>query len=97
MLELFTTTALVFYLLGILSMLTHAIKKWVAGEIRGNVVDWYWSHPRASVGALIACVSSVTVGILTGTFTDYTVGEQVLVAWGAGYIADTFNAQGKKT
>lgn len=95
MTELFTIKALVFFAIGLLSMLTHAIKKWVAGEIRGKLVDWYLSHPRMTVGAVMACIGGIATAILSGALTDYSVGAQILAAWGIGYASDTVNNQGK--
>lgn len=95
MTSLFTLDSAVFFVIGFLSMLSHAVKKWAMGEIRGNIIDWYWSHPRATVLAVGACVSGIATTILTGTLTDHTVGAQVLAAWGIGYGADTVNSQGK--
>ena len=94
--ELFTVNALVFFAIGFASMVSHAVKKWVAGEIRGKLIDWYVSHPRATVGAILACLSGITTAILTGALTDYSSGVQILAAWGIGYSSDTLNSQGKK-
>jgi hypothetical protein len=93
---LFTLTALAFFGLGFLSMLTHAVKKWVAGEIQGNLIDWYVVNPKMTVGAIIACIGGVATAILTGTLTDYMAGAQVLAVWGIGFAADTVNSQGKR-
>ena len=92
---LFTQSALVFFTIGIVSMLSHAVKKWVMGEIKGKLVDWYWSHPRATVGAIMACIGGIATAILSGALTDYSVGAQLLAAWGIGYSADTLNSQEK--
>lgn len=93
--QLLTTTSAIFFLVGLLSMVSHAIKKWTMGEIRGNLFDWYRTHPRASVGALMACIGGIGGAILSGALDDYTVGAQLLAAWGIGYGADTLNSQSK--
>lgn len=93
--ELFTSTAFVFYTIGILSMLMHGVKKWTMGEVRGNLIDWYWSHPRASLGAVMACLGGIATLILSGVLTDYTISAQLVAAWGVGYGSDTLNSQGK--
>lgn len=95
MIELFTLNAFVFFTIGLLSMLSHAVKKWVAGEIRGKLVDWYWSHPRMTVGAILTCLGGIATAILSGALDDYSVGAQILAAWGIGYASDTVNNQGK--
>lgn len=95
MMELFTQSALVFFAIGFISMLSHAVKKWVMGEIKGKLVDWYWSHPKATVGAVMACLGGIATAILSGALTDYSVGAQLLAAWGIGYSADTLNSQEK--
>lgn len=77
-------------------MLSHAVKKWAMGEINGKLVDWYWSHPRATVLALMAYLGGIATAILSGMLTDYTVGSQLMAAWGIGYSADTLNRQEKK-
>lgn len=77
-------------------MLSHAVKKWAMGEIKGKLIDWYWSHPRATVGAVMACLGGIATAILSGMLNDYTVGAQLMAAWGIGYSADTLNSQGKK-
>lgn len=92
--DLFTINALCFYGIAIAAMLLHAVKKWTAGELRGSVFDWYVTHPRASAGALLACLGGVAGGILSGQFTDPAVGVQVLAVAGIGYSADTLNSQG---
>ena len=97
MFELFTSTAFVFYLIGILSMLLHGLKKWTMGEVRGNLVDWYWTHPRATVGALLACLGGIATAILSGVLNDFTVGAQIIAASGIGYASDTLNSQGRRT
>ena len=96
MLDLLSSTSVVFYAIGILSMFSHAVKKWTYGEIRGNVWDWYWVHPRVTVGAFLTCVGGIITLILSGTLNDYTEGAQVIAAWGVGYGSDTLNNQGKK-
>ena len=91
--ELFTSTAFVFYTIGIASMVLHAVKKWTQGEVRGNLIDWYWMNPRATVGAALACLGGIGTAILSGALTDFTVGAQILAAVGIGYAADTVNSQ----
>lgn len=93
---LLTQSALVFFLIGVVSMLTHAVKKWVAGEIRGNLIDWYMVQPRATLGALLACVGGIAAAVLSGQLTDYAQGAQIIAAWGIGYASDTINSQGKQ-
>ena len=90
---IFSFASFVFFCIGVLSMLTHAIKKWAAGEFEGSLIDWYRVHPRAAVNALLACVGGVAMAILSGALTDYTVGAQILAVWGIGFAADTINNQ----
>ncbi len=92
---LFTLSSLEFFIIGLASMMMHGVKKWVQGEIRGNLIDWYIVHPRASVGALLACFGGIATAILTGTLTDHSQGAQIVAAWGIGYAADTINSQGE--
>jgi len=93
--DILTINTLVFILIGILSMFTHAIKKWLAGEIKGGLIDWYVTHPKATVSAFLACIGGIMAAVVSCTLTDYTVGVQVLAAWGIGYGSDTLNNQGK--
>lgn len=95
MITLFTGTAMMFYAIGFASMISHAVKKWVTGEIRGGLIDWYVCNPRMTVGALMACIGGIAMAILSGALTDHTSGAQILAAWGIGYAADTINNQGK--
>lgn len=90
----FTQTALIFYGIAIASMLLHAIKKWIAGEIEGNLIDWYVVHPKMSTSALLACLGGIATAIGTGVLTDASATAQILAAWGIGYGADTVNSQG---
>lgn len=91
--ELFTSTAFMFYTIGILSMLIHALKKWTQGEIKGNLIDWYWMNPRSTLGAVLACLGGIATAILSGALTDFTVGAQILATVGIGYASDTVNSQ----
>ena len=91
--ELFTSTAFVFYTIGIASMLLHAVKKWTQGEIKGNLIDWYWMNPRATLGAILTCLGGVATAILSGALTDFTVGAQILAVVGIGYASDSINNQ----
>ncbi len=91
-----TMTSLIFLLIALASMLTHGIKKWVSGEIEGNLIDWYVVHPKASVSAVLACVGGVLVAILTGALVAPIDGTSILAAWGLGYGADTLNSQTEK-
>jgi len=93
MVDFFSFTSLVFFTIGLLSMLSHAVKKWVKGEIRGNLIDWYICHPHMVAGAFITMLGGIASAILMGTLNDYTVGAQILAAWGIGYAADTINHQ----
>lgn len=93
MMQLFTTTAAMFFLVGLLSMFTHTLKKWAMGEIRGRLADWYWSQPRATVLSLMAMVGGIATAILSGALTNYMDGTHVLAAWGIGYAADSVNIQ----
>lgn len=95
--DLFTVNALLFYAIALAAMLGHAIKKWAYGELRGNVIDWYLTHPQASVAALMGCIGGIAGAILSGGLTDPAQGVQVLAAAGIGWGADTFNSQGKRT
>lgn len=95
MTDLFTENSAVFFAIGFVSMLSHAVKKWAMGEIRGKLVDWYWSHPRATVGAVLACFGGIATAILSGVLTDYSVGAQLVAAWGIGYSSDSLNSQEK--
>lgn len=94
MMGLFTEASAVFFLLGLVSMFSHALKKWAQGEVRGKLLDWYRSHPRDTALAVMAMIGGMASAILSGALTDYTVGAQVLAAWGIGYAADTVNSQG---
>ena len=93
---LFTITSLIFFAVGILSMLTHGLKKWAMGEIKGGLVDWYVMHPRATVLAVMTCLGGIATAILSGALDNYTVGAQLLAAWGIGYGADSLNSQDEK-
>ena len=93
--DLITSSAFWFYAIGIAAMLLHGVKKWTSGELRGNLFDWYATHPQASVGALLACLGGVAGAILGGQLTDPAIGVQVIAAAGIGYSADTLNSQGK--
>lgn len=93
---LLTKISAIFFLIGLVSMLTHGVKKWTMGEIRGSLIDWYRLQPKATVGAILACLSGIATAILSGALTDYTVGAQILAAWGIGYSADTLNNQERR-
>lgn len=92
--QLFNQTSAMFFMIGLFAMALHALKKYAAGEIRGGILDWYITHPRASLKALLACVGGIASAILLGQLNDYAIGVQVLAAAGIGYSADTFNNQG---
>jgi hypothetical protein len=92
---LFTQASAIFFFIGFVSMLIHAVKKWVYGEIRGGLMNWYLRHPRATVSAVLACLGGIATLILTGVIVDPNDGAQVMAAFGAGYAADTLNNQGK--
>ncbi len=93
---LFTQASIIFFAIGICSMLSHAVKKWTMGEVRGSIVDWYVDHPRATAGAVLTCLGGIATAILSGALTDPNVGAQLLAAWGIGYASDTVNNQGKQ-
>lgn len=94
---LFTKVSLVFFLIGFASMGSHALKKWANGEIRGNILDWYLVRPQASIGALMACVGGIATAILSGALDNYTIGAQIIAAWGIGFSADTINSQNTRS
>jgi len=94
---LFTKVSLVFFMIGLASMLSHAVKKWANGEIRGDILDWYLVRPQASVGALMACIGGIATAILSGALDNYTVGAQIIAAWGIGFSADTINNQDRRS
>jgi hypothetical protein len=94
---LLTTQSLMFFALGIVSMVTHSIKKWASGEISGNPFDWYIDNPRATVGALLICLSGVATAIFSGVLIDPNVPAQLVAGWGIGYASDTINNQGAKS
>lgn len=93
---LFTHASFSFYAIGLLSMFFHGLKKWTMGEIKGNVIDWYLVHPRATVGAVLACLSGIATAILSGALLDASVGAQIIAASGIGYASDTLNNQRTK-
>lgn len=96
MILLFSKTSTMFFAIGLLSMFLHSVKKWAMGEIQGNLIDWYWMNPRATVGSLLACLGGIATAILSGALVDYSVGAQILAAAGVGYAADGLNNQGIK-
>ena len=93
---LLTKISLVFFGIGLLSMLTHGLKKWAMGEIRGDPLDWYRQNVRATVLATMTCMGGIATAILSGALTDYTIGAQILAAWGIGYSSDTLNNQERR-
>lgn len=95
--QLFSLTALAFFCIGLLAMFAHALKKWTLGEIKGGLMDWYIQQPRATVGAILACLSGIAGALLSGILTDYSVGSQIVAAFGIGYAADTINTQKEPT
>ena len=92
--KLFTLASMEFFLIGIVAMFGHALKKWMYNEIDGRLLDWYTTHPKATVGAVFGCVTAIAGAILGAQLTDPNVGAQVLAAAGLGFAADTFNSQG---
>ena len=92
---LFSQIGLILTLVSLAGMVSHAIKKWVSGEIEGNFISWYTTHPRASVGALMGCLGTVLTAVLTGTLMDLS-DASIMAAFLAGFSADTFNNQGVK-
>lgn len=94
---LLTIHSLMFFALGIVSMVMHGVKKWTAGEIDGNIIDWYIDNPRATVGAILACLSSISAAIFSGVLIDPDTPAQLVAAWGIGYASDTINNQGAKS
>jgi hypothetical protein len=93
--DLFTQTAFVFYGIALLSMLLHAVKKWLEGGIRGSLIDWYICAPKRTASAVLACLSGVATLILGGVVFDYNIGSHIAAVAGAGFAADTLNSQGK--
>lgn len=93
---LFTQSAIIFFAIGMISMLMHGVKKWIAGEIIGGLIDWYVLHPKMTVAAVMACIGGIATAILSGALTDFNQGAQIVAAWGIGYAADTINSQGQK-
>lgn len=80
--------------IGFAAMFMHAVKKFINGEIRGNLIDWYVTHPRASLNAVLTMLGGMLTALLSGQLTDPMVGVQLIAAWGIGYAADTVNNQG---
>lgn len=93
MMQLFTIQSAVFFVIGMAAMFIHALKKWTQGEIEGDLMCWYRMNPRATIGAILACLGGVGTAILSGALTDWTVGAQILAAVGIGYASDTLNNQ----
>ena len=81
--------------IGFAAMLMHAVKKYVNGEIDGNIVDWYRDHPKATINAVLTMLGGIVSAILTGQLADPAIGVQIIAAWGIGFAADTVNNQGK--
>ena len=94
--KLITQAAFMFYAICIAAIFAHALKKWVKGEIRGNLVDWFYSNPRATLGSMMIALSGTAAALLSFDTVDINSGAQVLAIWGIGYAADSaFNGQGK--
>lgn len=94
--DLLSQTAFVFYGIGVGAMLIHALKKWLDGEVKGKLIDWYIKSPKRTAGAILACLGSIVGLILGGIINDYNVGSQIVAVAGAGFAADTLNGQGKQ-
>lgn len=89
--ELFTQSAMMFYLIGLAAMALHAVKKWADGEVDGWVGNWYLKDRRRTVAALLACGSAIAGAILGGVLTDYTNTAQVMACAGLGFASDSLN------
>ena len=94
--NLITATAFAFYGIAISGIFLHAVKKWVKGEIKGSIVDWFIVNPRATAGVIITALGGVSVAILTGQIGNIQDGAHIIAVFGIGYSADSIGNNQKQ-
>lgn len=91
--HLFTLSSLGFFGIAIFGMAMHAVKKWVSGEIDGNLFDWYLVNPRYTVGVLMAVLGATASAIAAGAYVSLQDSGMVTTCFLAAYAIDGLNKQ----
>ena len=81
----------IYTVVGLIGMLSHAVKKFSRGELSGSVVDYFLrEHTWRSLAAVGSWLSVVLGTAMSGMLTDLAWGALVLQAWGLGVGCDSF-------
>lgn len=91
--KLFTLNALYFFGIATAGMFAHAIKKWVANEIDGQLIDWYVTNKKYTVGVVASAMGITAAAIVSGNYVSINDGGMVSSCFLAAYAIDGFNKQ----
>lgn len=80
----------VFAIVGIGGMIGHYVKKWIRGEIHGNLIAYiFCDHPRQTALAVATFLGTAASLALTGQLDTLTVGNLIVTAITTGYTVDS--------
>lgn len=85
----FTIDNGLFILISMIGMLGHAIKKFLAGHLRGSVLDYLiFNNPKRTALAVLSTLAA-TIGVIIGDQMPTQVGAYIMLAFTTGYTADS--------
>lgn len=78
-----------FIFVAYLGMLGHAIKKYLAGQLRGSVVDYIFLNNRKRTLLAVLSTLGAAVGVIIGDQLPTQAGAYLMLAFTTGYTADS--------
>lgn len=89
LLTYFTVDNGLFMAISILGMISHAIKKYLTGQLSGSVVDYFFFHNgKRTTLAVLTTVLSV-MGLILGEQLPEQIGAFIVLAFTTGFTADS--------
>lgn len=87
-----------FFLVGLLGMTFHWLKKWARGEIQEGFNEYYFhSHRKNSFYALLVYIGAFSTIALSGSLDGENLKQTLLLLLSTGFNADSIANKGTPT
>jgi hypothetical protein len=85
-----------FTAIGLIGMVCSYVKKWLFGEIEGDLIDYMFRHyPKRTALAVLGLIGSAYTAAFTGNLDGLTVKQITMMAIAAGYACNSMMNKGQ--
>lgn len=79
---------LIFLLFALIGVVTHAVKKWLRGDIQ-SISEWFTGSPRNTVGAMLGVFGASFTTALSHQLDGLTLTQLIMLSYPIGYSVDS--------